>query len=158
MKALTIHQPYAHLIVTPSAELPIGAVVKRVENRTWATKHRGALLIHAGKSLRWLLPGPEMNWLRFRQSDFPEMAFGAIIGVVELLDCVWVQRAANYADAGVRAPQWAREAYPWLESHFHASGPCCWILGEAKRLVEPIECRGRQRLFDVDVNEIKDRT
>jgi len=41
MYALTIHQPYAHLIVTPQDELPEGAVQKRVENRSWVTKHRG---------------------------------------------------------------------------------------------------------------------
>ncbi len=44
MKALTICQPYAELIMRG---------VKRVENRTWATRYKGALLIHAGKSREW---------------------------------------------------------------------------------------------------------
>ena len=42
MKAITISQPWAHLIVRGE---------KRVENRTWPTEHRGPLAIHAGKSL-----------------------------------------------------------------------------------------------------------
>ena len=45
MKALTICQPYPHLIMLGE---------KPVENRTWATSYRGPLAIHAGKSRQWL--------------------------------------------------------------------------------------------------------
>ena len=41
MKALTVLQPYAWAIVTG---------LKKIENRTWPTSHRGELLIHAGLS------------------------------------------------------------------------------------------------------------
>jgi len=41
MKAITIHQPYASLIAC-------GA--KIYETRSWATKYRGKIAIHAGKS------------------------------------------------------------------------------------------------------------
>lgn len=84
MRALTICQPYAHLIVTQQAELPIGAVPKRVENRTWETRYRGLLLIHAGKSMKFL-HGDD-------RTKYPEMKFGAIIGIAHLIDCV---RAIN---------------------------------------------------------------
>lgn len=40
MKALTIRQPWASLIA---------AGVKTIETRSWSTKHRGPLAIHAGK-------------------------------------------------------------------------------------------------------------
>jgi hypothetical protein len=40
MKALSIRQPWAHLIV-------LGG--KDIENRSWNTKHRGPFLIHAAK-------------------------------------------------------------------------------------------------------------
>lgn len=40
MKALTIKQPWAHLICTG---------VKGVENRTWKSKYRGTILIHSSK-------------------------------------------------------------------------------------------------------------
>lgn len=39
MKALTLHQPYAQLVALD---------VKRIETRSWTTKYRGQLLIHAG--------------------------------------------------------------------------------------------------------------
>lgn len=70
MKALTICQPYAHLIV-------IGE--KIVEFRTWPTAYRGPLAIHAGKSRSWLEEGDE--------KQYPAMSFGAIVGIAELIEC-----------------------------------------------------------------------
>lgn len=40
MKALTLHQPWATLVAL---------VVKTVETRSWSTRYRGPLLIHAGQ-------------------------------------------------------------------------------------------------------------
>jgi len=45
MKAITIQQPWAEMIARG---------LKRVENRTWRTSHRGPLAIHAGKSMATL--------------------------------------------------------------------------------------------------------
>lgn len=45
MKALTLHQPWASLIA-------VG--VKTIETRSWATKYRGPLAIHAGKHFELL--------------------------------------------------------------------------------------------------------
>jgi hypothetical protein len=41
MRAITVRQPFAHLIA-------IG--VKPIENRTWCPSYRGPLLIHASKA------------------------------------------------------------------------------------------------------------
>jgi len=91
--------------------------------------------------------------MRFKRSDFPEMAFGAIVGFADLVDCVWAHRWKGT----VRAPIWAREKYPWLERHWHAEGPVCWILDRVRRLGEPIPYRGRQRLFDIPDDILKGR-
>lgn len=69
MKAITICQPYAHLIV-------IGE--KPVENRTWRSDYYGPLLIHAGKSRSWLSEGDEERY---------PLVFGAIIGRVLMRGC-----------------------------------------------------------------------
>jgi hypothetical protein len=45
VKALTIFQPFAAMIAT-------GA--KFVENRSWETRYRGPLAIHAGKGTQYL--------------------------------------------------------------------------------------------------------
>lgn len=42
MKALSIRQPWAWAIVNAG---------KRVENRTWETRYRGPILIHAAKGV-----------------------------------------------------------------------------------------------------------
>ena len=79
VRVLTVRQPWAWAIIQGG---------KDVENRSWPTKHRGRLLIHAGsaferdgyetvKRLATVLP-PSAN----------EFVRGAIIGVVELVDCV----------------------------------------------------------------------
>lgn len=49
MRALTIWQPWATLLITPTRHTPTGRPVyaKKYETRTWATDYRGALAIHA---------------------------------------------------------------------------------------------------------------
>jgi len=133
MKCLTICQPYAHLIVTPQAELGRFSQQKRVENRTWGTSYRGPLLIHAGRSKAWLRTYP---------ARFGGLVYGAIVGVVSLIDCVKLPMV------GV-VPPVLTERYPWIVTHEHTEGPYCWILDGARRFSEPIPLTGRQGLFFV---------
>lgn len=80
MKALSIRQPWAWLIVNGH---------KPVENRTWSTTYRGELLIHAGKEFD--APG-----LQSVLAAFPELAsrlpaqfdLGGIVGAATLSECV----------------------------------------------------------------------
>lgn len=123
MKALTICQPYAHLIA-------IGQ--KRVENRTWPTRYRGPLLIHAGKSREWLDVQP-----------CSDMDFGSVVAVADLVDCIDFNHLFKTA-------MWDKK-YPWLREHEHTNGPWCWILDNVRRLDDPIEARGAQGLFNLDV-------
>ena len=77
MRAITIHQPWAELIVR-------GA--KDVENRSWRTWHRGPLLIHAGA-------GADEE--RFQEHGVPDdVERSAIIGVVEVIDCTQERTSA----------------------------------------------------------------
>jgi hypothetical protein len=122
MKALSIRQPWAWLIVQG---------VKDVENRTWRTNFRGRFLVHAGKGfdeegfrriwatgeLRAVLP-----------ASFPRRpdAFerGGIVGEAVLADCV--------------------NAHPsrWF------SGPLAFVLTE-QRPLPFVECRGMLNFFTV---------
>lgn len=70
MTALTVCQPYAHLIAVGE---------KAIENRTWATNFRGQLAIHAGKSRAWLDDDDER-----RHGALP---FGAIVAVAWMSGC-----------------------------------------------------------------------
>ena len=72
MKALTIRQPWAGLIIDG---------LKFLENRARATQYRGPLLIHAG-----LVPhtSPAAEWApRSRHTD----EYGVLLGTVELIEC-----------------------------------------------------------------------
>src|SRR5262249_52458255 len=71
-KALTVKQPWAHLIVQG---------IKTIENRTWTTDYRGRLLIHAGRSFDGGASIQGEDWT-------DRLTFGAIIGHVELVDIV----------------------------------------------------------------------
>ena len=72
MKVLTIKQPWASLIIEG---------YKRFEFRSWKTKYRGELLIHAGKSI------DKEAYERFK-GYLTEMPLGKIIGRVEFTDCI----------------------------------------------------------------------
>lgn len=122
MKALTICQPYAELIMRGE---------KPIENRTWPTAHRGELLIHAGKSRDWLDPD-DLNL-------YPVMPFGAVVGIASLVACL------NYED------RW-REPYVALHNHEHANGPWCWVLEDVRRFITPLPYRGSQGLWSAPMD------
>lgn len=73
MKAITVCQPYASMIMQPYGGHPL----KTVENRVWSTPYRGPLIIHAGKSTRW-----------FNHPNDDRLPRGVLLGVVLLIDCV----------------------------------------------------------------------
>ena len=121
-KVLSLLQPWAWAIIHGP---------KRVENRVWRTTHRGRLYIHAGKSMRALDAADPAEWAARFGVPFPDraaLAFGAILGSVEVVDCVPVD--------DVRGDPWA-------------SGPWCWVLADSRPLPVPKPCRGAQRLFAV---------
>lgn len=141
MKALTICQPYAHLICLPETD----PRHKRVENRTWPTNYRGPLAIHAGKSRDWLTierGDNGMDWDANYELEVAGLDFGAVIATATLVACV------RMSDSGHLSPK-AETDYPWLRTHQHANGPWCWILDDVKRLPAPVSYRGAQGLFDI---------
>lgn len=128
MKALTICQPYAEFIVRGW---------KSVENRTWCTSYRGPLLIHAGLS-RAFMTAEAMAQHRGR-GDFA-MAFGALVGVCDVVDCLC---------PGDLAQKWPTLLVP--DHRDHVRGPWCFVLSNVRRFPSPIAHRGAQGLFDVNV-------
>lgn len=78
MRAISIAQPWAECIVFNG---------KNIENRTWDTKFRGYLAIHASKS-------KDLSRFKYCQEDYglnltPEnVDFGAIIGIAEIVGVI----------------------------------------------------------------------
>ena len=131
MHAITICEPYATLI-------RMGP--KRVENRTWETKYRGPLIIHAGKSKAWL----------DSYEPVPNMVFGAVVAICELAACVHKDSLDKFAARD-------REKWGWLPNHEHALGPWCWVLTDVHRFLTPVPWPGRQGLWNIDSSVLKDQ-
>ena len=85
------------------------------EHPGWETDHRGPLLIHAA---RWAAGDPPAG-----RSDGP--AYGALLGVVEMVDCVAIGRAGGDPD----------------EVGF------VWVLANPRTFARPIPHGGRMGLF-----------
>lgn len=120
MKAISIRQPWAWLIVNG---------FKNIENRTWQTKYRGPILIHAGLTVDREAETDFRVECRRRKIPFPkELEKGGIVGRVEIVDCITHSHSR------------------WFE------GPCGFILRRAKPLPF-FACRGKLGIFEVDYPE-----
>lgn len=136
MKALSIRQPWASLIVDCG---------KDIENRTWSTNYRGPVLIHAGKAhdqddyesaynftrghpvtlpIEWMMSdeGSDRNHIDWMDDELPR---GGIIGIAEITDCV------SQSDS------------PWF------MGPYGFVLRNARPL-DFFACPGKLSFFEVD--------
>jgi len=123
VKALSIRQPWAWLIV---------AGYKTVENRTWATSHRGPLLIHASRNLAF----DPATMTRFRQTMAKadivipdDLVMGGVIGIVDVIDCTLTPTDPTDAD--------------WHEPEMWA-----WVLRNPRPLTY-LPVPGRLQIFDV---------
>lgn len=129
MKAITVCEPYASAII-------IGP--KRVENRPQPWKFRGRLLIHAGKSQKFMgtLTKEQLDQWNPELSGF-RLGHGEIIGSVEVYDCIEYATHPDYLDE------------PW------AFGPYCLLLRDPEPFAKPIPYRGALGLFDVPDHVLK---
>ena len=76
---ISIRQPFAEAIVRG---------LKIIENRSWSTSFRGRLFVHASKSTESLEDGLEFIREITGKPFKHKLTFGAIIGSVEITDCV----------------------------------------------------------------------
>lgn len=114
MKAISVLQPWAHLIIHGG---------KDIENRDWPTRVRGRVAIHASKRLDKVQMGEAMEVMHRLGTSKPciaahAIAFGAVIGTVEIVDCV--QRSDS----------------PWF------FGDYGFVLRDPRPLLKPVPCRG----------------
>lgn len=95
MKAITIWQPWASLLVTDQ---------KKYETRSWATSYRGPIAIHAAKrpvrrTIDALAEGDLWETLALFESLFPgpgelvQLSTGAIVGTAILARCNLIDEA-----------------------------------------------------------------
>jgi hypothetical protein len=125
IKALTVCNPWGWAMLNGPRP---GTAFKKFENRDWHTDYVGPLVIHAGKSEKWMREGCE--FLRKQGVDLPgTFEFGMILGVVYMVGCV-------------RKAECGGDPY--------AFGSFCFVLENPRRLARPIPYVGKQGFFYVD--------
>ncbi len=142
MKAITLYQPWASAIA-------LG--LKRFETRSWSTRYRGPILIHAGQ--RWTMGErvARRDAIEAVRRIAPEYVtqfaahsaiLGRIVAVADLVEC----RSTD--EPGCTVDRWT-EALPEIEAFFgdFSPGRWAWQLENAICLANPIPCRGAQGLW-----------
>lgn len=125
MKALSINQPWAWLIVNG---------YKSIENRDWDTKYRGEFLIHAGKKI----DRDAYDFLLGRNIQVPspdELPTGGIVGKSNIINTVHIRDHHLLAD---KDKPWFFGDYGFI---LDGSEPC-----------ELITCKGALGFFEPDYN------
>ena len=130
MKVLTIKQPYASLIA---------AGLKEYEFRTWKTKYRGEVLIHAGKSV----DKKAMEKYKIYNLDYPK---GCIIAKATITDCIKIDEEARkiFQDKESIIYDNVTKDLSWQGYGFKL---------ENVKKIEPIYVSGKLSLWDYDYKE-----
>ena len=116
LRALSIRQPWAYAI------LHLG---KDVENRPWRTRYWGPILIHSSLTV-------EKDEARKLKLDADQLVTGAIVGSVEIIDCIDNSR-----------------------SKFAIPGQWHWILKSPRYLKTPIPFKGKLGFIPVPQKLLK---
>lgn len=126
MKALTLTQPWATLMA-------LGA--KRIETRSWSTRYRGPVAIHAAKWFpRYAREFAEVERTLGRLPG--RLPLGAVVATARLVDVRPTQEVAPSTSA--------------LERLYgdYTPGRFGWILADVVPLPEPIPARGSLGLWE----------
>lgn len=128
MKALTLTQPWATLVATGK---------KCIETRSWRTRYRGPLAIHAAKSF----PSKARQFAQMERTlgRLPSrIPFGAVICVVQLVDCQPVEEAVLDTNALERL----------YGDYTYGEGRWAWFLRDPEPFPEPIGATGALGLWN----------
>lgn len=132
MKALSIKEPYATLIVKG---------IKKIETRSYKTNYRGPLLIHASKSKveKDVLANKDLASFY----DIDELSYGGIIGKCEIVDCVYMDEKF--------LEEIKKHKVEYICGDYKL-GRYAWILDKVERL-EMIPVRGNLGLWNYDFDK-----
>lgn len=123
MKALTIWQPYAQAFA-------LG--LKKYETRSWPTKHRGKIAIHA--SVKPL--SAELKSLS-EKYNIKDLLFGQVIIIADLTDCILITEDFIKAQS-----QTEIDFGDWRIGRY------AWKLENIRPLTKPQKISGKQGLWN----------
>lgn len=125
MKVLTIKEPWASLIING---------YKKYEFRSWKTKYRGKILIHAGMTLE------KEEYKKFKEYNI-ECSKGAIIGEAEITDCILVDKKFNDKLSEIDYLVYKKDKY---------ISKYAWKLENIKKYDTPIYIKGKLGLWNYE--------
>lgn len=148
MKALSLYQPWAFLVMLAGHIDPdIAKLGKHFETRSWPTKYRGPLAIHAVKYIP-----PEVEELCLTEPfqkafEAAGIKYDGDIPLSRILPCGMVLAITNMVDCQKIK---AYNIPPEPESCFgdYRPGRFMWDLQDIKPLPEPIPAKGHQGLWN----------
>lgn len=123
MKALTLKQPWASLVVNK---------YKEYEFRSWKTNYRGKILIHAGLTM-------EKDYAKLFDDYNLDYIHGAIIGEATIVDCILVDE--NFNDL-------LNNMNKLVYGQSNHSGKYAWKLINIKKYDKPILIKGKLGLWE----------
>lgn len=142
MKAITIKQPWATLIALGE---------KQFETRSWQTKHRGPIAIHAGKSID--KDACEDSWIKGVLAEhgvksWKQLPTGVVLATVNLEECFKVGATLCHASV-LRAGELLKKING-LEVAFgdYTEGRFAWELTNLQVLPEPVPAKGQLSLWE----------
>ena len=137
MKAYTVYQPFAFATV---------AGIKRYETRPRRTNIRGYVAVHAAKLDPWksgILEAGKMPEIEKILSEHQgtgnrpaRLAYGAVVGAVEIVDCVPVEEIMHTLTERERL------------LGDYSPGRFAWVLRNPIMFEKPIPARGKQGWWD----------
>ena len=134
MKVLTIKQPWATLIMQGN---------KRYEFRSWQTKYRGELLIHAGK-------GIDKEAMKRLSKYLPEeLPAGKILGKVTLVDCIKCDE--NFKEKCLKENMFMLKENKDVYAKSTFVEKFAWQLENVEVFDEPLEAKGKLSLWEYDI-------
>ena len=127
LKALTLRQPWATVVAEG---------IKKYEFRSWKTKYRGKVLIHAGTGI----DKEDMKKYKNMNLEFPSRK---ILAVVEIEDCLELNEELNnkiISENNIAYGNKVRTGYAWK-------------LNNIKKINYDKEVNGQLGLWNIDLDE-----
>lgn len=123
MRVLTIKEPFASLVAYR---------IKRIETRSWKTKYRGEIYIHAGLAKVNVKDKRISHLLSYLPNPTPK--YGEIIAKANLVDCVFMD------DVFLKQ---IKENPVEYECGHYEYGRYAWVLEDVELLENPISAKGK---------------
>lgn len=139
MKAISLLQPWASLVIMG---------VKTIETRSWNTKYRGKILIHASLGKTGSIFASS-GWFKKYIPHFKELPFGAIIGSVNVVDVILIE------DLGMKDDLINKLTKEEKAFGDYTSGRYAWLLSDPKPLKVPVKARGMLSIWEYPDQLIK---